>query len=129
MDWNLFFDLKDFQRLNILQAKQISNYVLITDRVINLRHKRLSILNRLYTNTDKFLIPANIYKTGKFSSDIIFNWIEFDNIWYRLVSKGLNKNFITDITNFKIIFIDDIINPVLKRIANYYLNINKKEAI
>ena len=45
MDWNLFFDLKDFQRLNILQAKQISNYVLITDRVINLRHKRLSIPN------------------------------------------------------------------------------------
>ena len=41
--------------------------------------------------------------------------------------KGLNKNFITNVTNLKIIFIDDITNPVLKRIANYYLNINKKE--
>lgn len=118
MNWSNFYSLKDFKRLSFDNI--IDSYVLITDRVINRRFKRLSILNRLFTNQEKFLIPNNIYKFGGFTSTVIFNWINIDDKWYRICSKGENKDFVINATDKKIIFIDNIQNSFLKQIALYY---------
>lgn len=123
MNWSLFYDLSLFKRLTI--DKKINKYVLITDRFINTNLKRLSILNRLYTENEQWLIPAKIYKSGFFKSTMIFNWLYIENKYYRFNIK--NKKYVTNVTDHKIIFIKDIKNEILGKIVNHYFNKENKE--
>ena len=125
INWNEFYSLNYYKRL--LMDQSINSYILITDRVINEKYKRLSILNRLFTDKERYLVPAEIYKQKLFISTSIFNWINIDDNWYRICSKGSIKDYILDFNEQQLIHISNITNKKLLKIINrYYKNHNNE---
>ena len=118
MDWKKIININQFKRF----TKQNINekYILITHREINIRLKRLSKIHCLYTKNEKYLLPEKIYKNGNFNSNIIYNYIQFNDTLYRICSRGYFSIY-TD----KYIDINDVKDKELYSICRHYYNCNQ----
>lgn len=118
MDWKQIINFNQFKRF----TKQNINekYILITHREINIKLKRLSKIHCLYTKNEKYLLPEKVYKNGNFNSNIIYNYLQFNDTLYRICSRG-NFSIYTD----KYININNIKDKQLSSICRHYYNCNQ----
>lgn len=118
MNWKKIISINQFKRF--INSDINEQYILITHREINTRLKRLSKIHCLYTKSERYLLPEKIYKNGNFYSDIVYNYLQFNNKLYRICSRG-NFSIYTD----KYISINDIEDKQLLSICKHYYNCNQ----
>jgi len=119
VDWKKIININQFKRFTKQNINE--SYILITHREINTRLKRLSKIHCLYTNNKRYLLPEKIYKNGQFNSNIIYNYLHFNNKLYRICSRGCFS--IYNFNNY--IDISEIKNEQLYSICKHYYNHNQ----
>ena len=112
MDWKKIINFNQFKCYN---NEPIEKYVLITHREINTRLEILSEINCLYTKDEKYLLSETIHKN--FKSNIIYNYLYFDDKLYRICSQGDLSIYVDN----QYITLNDIKYQQLYNICNYYI--------